>query len=274
MWPCEDSYGTEKRLKFICNIIRKAEPKTILDVGCGVGKVTYPLANLFPEIAFFGSDSDRDSIEYARRHQVAQNLTFGHDYSEFGVELYDMVIASEVIEHVESPADFLASLHQRITNNGCLVLTLPNGYGPFEMAALGESILKLIGVYELLRLLKRSLSNKVLAAYPDPVTLAVSPHINFFSYNEITRLLTDTGFMIERYAPRTFLCGFVFDQLMRSRWLLKLNAKISDCLPTFASSGWMFLAKPNGEQGRVGIYKRGPFGRVRRYLKEMQCGIR
>ncbi|MFQ5608458.1 MAG: class I SAM-dependent methyltransferase [Candidatus Zixiibacteriota bacterium] len=270
----EDSYGTGKRLAFICEAIRQIRPGSVLDIGCGVGQVSYPLAKRFPDVHFHGVDKDEASIEYARRNHIAPNLTFGHEYDPCGQGRDGMIIASEVIEHVESPDEFLMSLRRKLMDTGRLVLTLPNGYGPFEWAAVAEALLKLVGVYALLRKLKGFIATGKPAAPVDPVTLALSPHINFFSYSAISSLLTQAGFAIERYSPRTFLCGFGFDQVIRGERLVSWNSKVADQLPPFASSDWMFLARPSQANGELRAYRRGFLAKTRRYLYEKQYGLR
>lgn len=274
MSRCEDSYGTQKRLEFIREIIRQVNPKSVLDIGCGVGQVSYPLAKQFPNIVFHGIDNDQASIEYARTNHTLPNLGFSHESDANDQEKYGLIIASEVIEHVEAPGEFLISLRQRLTDKGRLILTLPNGYGPFELAAAAEALLKLAGVYSVLRKLKGFVCGQQPDAPAGPVTLAVSPHINFFSYSGITGLLAQTGFEIERYSPRTFLCGFGFDQIMRGERILNWNSRIADRLPPFASSDWMFVARLGHAAGPGKPYKRGFFERTRRHLYEKQCGLR
>src|SRR5437667_1697897 len=40
---------------------------------------------------------------------------------------FDCIVASEVIEHVAAPADFMASVSRYLARDGVLLLTTPNG---------------------------------------------------------------------------------------------------------------------------------------------------
>lgn len=52
-----------------------------------------------------------------------------------GVEPAQLVIAGEVIEHLDDPGGFLAGLHNLVAPGGMLVITTPNAYGLFNVFA-------------------------------------------------------------------------------------------------------------------------------------------
>jgi hypothetical protein len=98
-------------------------------------------------------------------------------------------------------------------------------------------------------------------------TLASSPHVNFFSLGSIYHLIENAGLVIVAISPRTFLCGHLFDRLIRSdRWIL-WNASVADSLPKIFASDWMFLLKvdPRPKGGGRG-YRRTLFARLRRWI--------
>lgn len=102
------------------------EGKTALDVGCGAGLLTEPLARLGAKVT--GIDAAAEVIDVARRHSEAMRLEIG--YRAAAVEEiageFDLVTAMEVIEHVADPAAFLRSLAQRLAPGGLLILSTPN----------------------------------------------------------------------------------------------------------------------------------------------------
>ena len=52
-----------------------------------------------------------------------------------GIEPAQLVIAGEVIEHLDDPGGFLGGLHNLVAPGGLLVVTTPNAYGLFNVFA-------------------------------------------------------------------------------------------------------------------------------------------
>jgi 2-polyprenyl-3-methyl-5-hydroxy-6-metoxy-1,4-benzoquinol methylase len=243
----EDTYGTRKRIDFAAEVIGSTAAASVLDVGCGTGnQLTKPLAERFPGVQFLGVDSDEGTIAFAREANVLPNLSFATEIKG----RFDLVIASEVLEHVEDPVDFLRSLRGRLaTTDGRVLVTTPNGYGPFELAAAADRVMHGPVLGELsratsgaLRRLKHRLRGApdYEAALATTNTLAVSPHINFFTLADVEAVAGAAGFEVERRRSRTFVCGYGFDRVVKgpaTEW----NAKLADVLPPSLSSGWMFL---------------------------------
>lgn len=267
MLPSEDSYGLAKRLEFLLAEIERRKPRRVLDFGCGTGaNLTVPLAEQFPQILFTGVDSDATSITHARDMYTIRNLEFRLYPQEFAfADDFDLIIASEVLEHVEYPDVFLDQLRGCLSRDGTLLVTIPNGYGPFELASLVEALLRITGLYPLLQKLKRVLAATPVASKAPSDTLALSPHVNFFSFNELSRLFASRGFARVRYRARTFLCGFGFDQLLRGAGLLRWNARVADRLPPQIVSDWMFVLEPREIPGQRG-FRRSAYARLRRWL--------
>jgi hypothetical protein len=82
-----------------------------------------------------------------------------------------------------------------------------------------------------------------------------------------------SGFQIAKFLPRTFLCGFGFDHVIRSKRLIAWNAKVSDHLPAQCASAWMFVLTPT-QAITPYAYKRGYGARLRRYLNEKRWKLR
>lgn len=269
----ENTYGVLKRLEFISSAIQDAQPCRVLDLGCGTGvNLTQPLAAKFQQIQFVAVDSDRASIEFAQQENNLSNVTYVHESGARGLGAFDMVIASEVIEHVEAPDEFLKSIRNHLTATGTAVITLPNGYGPFEWASFIESLWFFCGGYYFLHAVRRR-DHTFRHDVPAVDTLAISPHINFFRYSQVQSLFAETGFQITDFRARTFLCGFGFDHLMRSKSVIAWNSEFADHLPPPLVSAWMFVLRPVPPLSPR-PFVRNVYSRLRRYLNERRWGLR
>jgi 2-polyprenyl-6-hydroxyphenyl methylase/3-demethylubiquinone-9 3-methyltransferase len=102
------------------------EGKTALDVGCGAGLLTEPLARLGAKV--MGIDASPEVIAVAREHAAVMLLDI--DYRVSAVEKlggqFDLVTAMEVIEHVADPATFVKALARRLAPGGLLIMSTPN----------------------------------------------------------------------------------------------------------------------------------------------------
>lgn len=102
--------------------------KRALDVGCGAGLLTEPLARM--GAAATGLDAAPENIAAAGLHAEGQGLAI--DYRHGSVETlgegerFDVVCSMEVIEHVTDPAAFVAGLASALAPSGLLLLSTPN----------------------------------------------------------------------------------------------------------------------------------------------------
>ena len=112
-----------------------------LDIGCGGGLLAEPLARLGAEVT--GIDPVASSIETARWHAAEVGLEI--DYEPIAVEAversgrrFELVVASEVVEHVADVPEFLAALAAVTRPGGLVVLsTLNRSRASFVKAIVG-----------------------------------------------------------------------------------------------------------------------------------------
>jgi len=118
------------------------EGKTALDVGCGAGLLTEPLARLGARVT--GIDASADLVAAAREHAAAMGLEIDYrvgDVQALGGQ-FDLVTCMEVIEHVADPAAFVKALAKRLAPNGLLVMSTPNAtaLSRLMMITIGEGL--------------------------------------------------------------------------------------------------------------------------------------
>nr|CAD7588630.1 unnamed protein product [Timema genevievae] len=105
----------------------------ILEVGCGGGILTEPLARLGAEVT--GVDASESMIETAqlhasKDHEIASRLTYIHntieEHTSTHHEFYNAVIASEVLEHVTEKNLFVEACSSALKPSGSFFVTTLN----------------------------------------------------------------------------------------------------------------------------------------------------
>ena len=113
----------------------------VLDIGCGGGILSEPLARLGAEVV--GADPSEDNIAAARAHakesdvSVAYRATTAEELSA-AKERFDVVLAMEVVEHVTDVGAFVATCAAMVKPGGLMIAaTLNRTLKSFALAIVG-----------------------------------------------------------------------------------------------------------------------------------------
>jgi 2-polyprenyl-6-hydroxyphenyl methylase/3-demethylubiquinone-9 3-methyltransferase len=178
---------------------RPLEGLSVIDIGCGGGLVSEPLARMGAKVT--GLDAGDANIKAAMVHAEGAGLDI--DYRVGAVEgllaeggrTYDLVLSLEVVEHVVDAARFLADCAQLVRPGGLLIVaTLNRTARAFALAIVGaERVLRWLppGTHDWAKFVTPSETRAALRASG----LDVEPAIGV-SYSPLTdrwTLTSDTG---------------------------------------------------------------------------------
>jgi SAM-dependent methyltransferase len=250
--PRENVYGHLQRLLWIRDRLEPAD--RAIELGCGTGvMVTLPLRAWGYDVT--GIDLDDASVDYGRAvfdrmgmDPHAISTSYLRDI-EGGL---DAVIASEVLEHLEDDElrSTFALIHQKLRPGGRVLVTVPNGYGLFELESFLWFRCGLNRVYRRRRanmlvweLRKRTFGDYVDSPYPS--TVAHSPHKQRFTLSGMCRLLERNGFRV-REARGSVLVAGPLSNLVLTGWgcAMAMNARLGERLSPVAAGFYLLAETP------------------------------
>jgi 2-polyprenyl-6-hydroxyphenyl methylase / 3-demethylubiquinone-9 3-methyltransferase len=142
--PCRLDYITRQIAAEFDRGLTQALPFSglrILDIGCGGGLLSEPMARLGAEVV--GADAAPRNIPVARLHaeQAGLKIDYRHTTAEdlaAAQERFDVVLNMEVVEHVADPLAYLTACKDLLRPGGLMVCsTLNRNPKSFVMAIIG-----------------------------------------------------------------------------------------------------------------------------------------
>lgn len=124
--------------------------KTVLDFGCGVGTISFYLANKGGKV--LGIDISNLGIQAARagakKLRLKNNVEFVQKPTK-NLRLkrnnFDVVICSEVIEHVPDDLNLIREFYKVLKSEGILILSTPSKNAPLYQWGLATNFDKKVG---------------------------------------------------------------------------------------------------------------------------------
>jgi len=138
------------RLDYICAQIaaefgrdltapRPFEGLRLLDIGCGGGLLSEPMARLGATVV--GADAAERNIPVARLHAEQSGLTIDYRHTTAEAlaaegEVFDVVLAMEIVEHVADPQGFVTTCRELLKPGGLMVMSTLNRTAKSFLAAI------------------------------------------------------------------------------------------------------------------------------------------
>jgi 2-polyprenyl-3-methyl-5-hydroxy-6-metoxy-1,4-benzoquinol methylase len=239
-----------KRLEIIIKTLTSYLPPDapVLDVGCGNGIISRGVGSKGFNV--LGIDVSKKAIERARELNNLPNVKFEVISAEQLVsdgKKYRGVICSEVLEHLNHPEKLLRTLHESLADDGILIVTVPNGYGPRELFVTKPVInmeRKKNFMWKVVTKSKKALGYSGTTVQSDADDLT---HVQFFSKKALYKLAAENNFRIVNFSVTNFIDDvFPFSLVTRrSRALQKLDACVADCLPHQFAGSFVTVWKKN-----------------------------
>ncbi len=174
--PPEEYFITGSRYMLLEKILRRLPPGKMCDLGCGRGLLLRRLQN---HHAGYGTDFDPGAVDYCQSlglnaAQIDLNSASKLPFPEME---FDVMVISEVMEHLLEPENALRVIKRHLKPGGTLLVTVPNAVPLFARIKLlfGHTVGWL--------------------HYRSPET-ADTGHIRFYTVESMTRLLQQEGFTV------------------------------------------------------------------------------
>jgi SAM-dependent methyltransferase len=123
-------YLTPERLEFydeVVNACFQFEPKRVIDVGCGGGHLLERLRERIQLDQVVGVDLASSAIAHARQLLPEGVFLVGDLYECPSRDAFDIVLCTEVLEHVQRPAEAARALIRLCNRGGIVLITVPDG---------------------------------------------------------------------------------------------------------------------------------------------------
>jgi 2-polyprenyl-3-methyl-5-hydroxy-6-metoxy-1,4-benzoquinol methylase len=249
--------GGRKRLRIIVELSEErslilGRRLRVLDVGCGNGSNSFPLASLGHHL--LGIDISAESIQHAALENPFANARFMvHNLVEKPLdETFDLILCSEVLEHLTDPEPLLLAMARVLEPGGLLLITVPNGFGPREVLGRIEIRLTrnrslqplLSGFRRLLRMSSAEEKCRMHTSNPD------QDHVQKFTPGQLRRLIESGGLNITGWVNSFWLLSLFGKAKAGTNFAARIDSWLADHGPKILSSGWYVICEKKRAVGK------------------------
>jgi len=192
--PSDEYFDTDSRFMALEGILRSLPAGKLCDLGCGRGAL---IRRLCDHHECYGTDFDSGAVQHCQSAGLRVQQVDLNEASAlpFPVSAFDVIVISEVCEHLLNPRNALQLAKKHLKSGGTLLLTVPNAVPLFARLKLlfGRSVDWL--------------------HYPSEAT-ETTGHIRFYTIKSMSRLLQQEGFAISTISGVSFrMNGLLWQRL-------------------------------------------------------------
>ena len=249
----------EKKRALVSTLLENHKIETVLDFGCGNGDAFLNFfSSKYTNICFTGYDPDERNTSLLSELKGQARIAGSID--ELTDNKYDLILLTEVLEHVDHPENLIRNLCGLLTNEGILFVTVPNGYG------LNEWISSFWSIFTQFFARKPAIGN-------DRFTMSSSPHVNFFDLRELEAMFRNVGVEVTASGNVVYMHSAPFRRLSTNFDIFRrFNFSGLNRAPSQYADDWFFVLKPRtlSPFQSEAVDRTGMVSRIRRMANVMR----
>lgn len=186
--------GWEERQHALLKLVEYAPTAKMIDLGCGDGEFTLKIADKMGTKLIYGIDAVLKNVETAKTKGIDARLSDLEKALPFENETFDVINASDIIEHLANTDNFLKEIHRILNNKGYVIIMTPN------LAAVHNIFYLLLGKQPVCSCVSDEIyaGTWQLSGNQCVIYDGKSLHLRIFTLSALEELLDYHGFRVEK----------------------------------------------------------------------------